>query len=279
MIPKLKPKIIESIDIEDKIIGKVAGINLKNIDLENEIDINAYIKSIKKIIDIDFDNIYIEGQDNFNDNALDLIQKELNLKIDKGYKTKIYDLPIMIKNIFRFTGEDIREKEVLIILDNVKGVKNVIEDISKQCKFISIYGLNDSENDDIYEYILEQTGLSVFCPVNLENVIKNYSLIINLSKSSFSDKLYKKIKRSTIIFDFGENEKKFNTIQDFGYKLKDFKLKEVVYLNKVINSSQFHALKNATGIENIIPKYIISGKHYYSIEEYITQFIRFKGKF
>lgn len=279
MIPKLKPKIIESIDMEDKTIGKVAGINLKNIDLENEIDINAYIKSIKKIMDIDFNNIYIEGQDEFDDNALDLIQKELSLNIDKGYITKLDHLPIMIKNIFRFTGEDIREKEVLIILDDIKGVKGLIETVSKQCKFVSIYGLNESENEDIYEYILEQTGLSVFCPINLDNVIKNYSLIINLSKSVFTDNLYKKTKRSTIIFDLGGNEKKFHTIQDFGYKLKDFKLKETVYLNKVINSSEFYAFKAATGREDIIPKYIISGKYRYSIQEYITQFIRFKGKF
>lgn len=277
LIPKLKPKIIDTIEIEDKIVGKIAGINLKDIDLQNKDDINEYLKSIKSIIDSDFNNLYIEGQEEMGEELIKYIGKELHLSIDTGYSNKIRYLPEMIVNIFKVLKEEPSQKELLIVGEDSKTIKQFAVNISNQFKFISIYGVD--EDDDVYDFILENTGVSAFFPTDLNKVIKNYSVIINLSDYIFDSSYYEKTKRSTIVFDFGNTNKQFSTIQDFGYKIKNLKMKQTPYLSKVINSSLCESFKSEVEHDYIVPKSIISGGKAYGIEEYIKLFIKFKGKF
>lgn len=279
MIPKFKPKIIDTIKIEDKVIGEIAGINLKDIDFKTQADIDEYLKSIKNILDSNIGNLYIEGQEDMSEDLIRYIEEKLNLKIENGYSNKIQHLPYMIKNIFKFLKENPSEKEILIIGDDLNMIKNVAVKISSKFKFISIYGMSEDNKDDVYEYILENTGASIFFPTDLNKVIKSYDVIINLADSIFNESCYRKTKRSTIVFDFSNTNKQFNTIHDFDYKIQKLNPKQSIYFDKGINSSLCQGFKNVVGEDLISPENIISRGEVYGIQEYIKLFIRLKGKF
>lgn len=279
MMPKFKPEIIDTIEMEGRTIGKIAGINLKDVDLKDENDINAYLKSVKSIMPMNFKDLYIEGQEKISKDIIETIEEKLHLNIEPGYKNKIKYLPHMIQNIFKALKEEQSQREFLIIGRDPNGIKEVAVNIADQFKFISIYGMGEDESDDVYEYVLEKTGASIFVPTDLKGVIKNYSVIINLDDSTLNELHYRNIKKGVIFFDFGTNNREFDAIQDFEYKIKNFKSKQIACFAKAINSSICEGFKNELGDDCIVPSGIISRGEVYEIDEYIKLFIRFKGKF
>lgn len=277
MIPQLSPSIVDTIEIKDRLVGKIAGINLKDIDFEDIEQRKSYIDSIKKLGIVDFSNLYIEGQDKISSDTIDYMQRELNLNINNGYINKVKHLPYMICKIFKALKQDTSQEEILIIGKNSKKVGEIAVKISPHFKFISAYGLHEDEKDTVYDYILDNTGISTFFPTDLKDVIKNYSIIINLSHSILNETIYKKTKKSTIIIDFSNEGIEFNSIQDFSYYIKN--LKRSPCFADIIDSV---ILENFGGeIEDncIIPKKVISHNKIYDIDEYIGSFVKLKGKF
>ena len=283
MISKFKTKIIDTVEIEDKIAGKIVGINLKDINFEIQKDINEYLKSIKNIIDLDldnvYDNLYIEGQEDMDDEVIRYIEEEVALNIDSGNSNRIEYLPEMIENIFKALKEDPYEKELLIIGEDLDIIKDVAIKMSDKFKFISIYGMDEDKNEDLYDSILESKGISIFSPTDLSKVIRSYSVIINLSDFVFNESNYRRAKKSAIIFDFCNKNKKLDTIHDFTYKIKNLKGEEGNYFDKGINSSLCECFKATVGEDYIIPKNIISKGKVYRIQEYIELYLKSKGKF
>ena len=276
-LPKIKPKIIDDIIIESDIIGKIVGINLKPIDFDDESQLQEFLNAIIKLKSENSTRLFIEGHENLSKEKINNIEQFTNMKIPDGENTKIINLPFVMKDICKTIKENLEEKEILVICDNKEKTKRIIKEISKDVKFVTAIGCEE-DNDEIYEYILEETGLSLFYPSNIKRILENYSIIINLIDDVELD--FSKVRRNCIVFDFGkgnslDNKKRPPFIEDFGFNLADLGIKENKFIKSKILSSLSEAL---TGDKNKKIKYLYSDKNYYSIKDYVNLFIKLKGK-
>lgn len=56
----------------------------------------------------------------------------------------------------------------MILDDNIDRIKKTIEEISNYVGYITVVGLKEEEQNHLYDYILEETGISIFYPLNIE---------------------------------------------------------------------------------------------------------------
>lgn len=170
-----------------------------------------------------------------------------------------------------------RYKEVLILCNDKEKVKEVIKNLAKEIKFITVYGFNEEEGEELYDYILDEIGLSIFHTKDFYNIIDNYDIIINfLDKINLKNVIKKK---KSIVFDFTSNENRQYFIKDCGYDLKDLSISNTKWFNSIINTQIFKFLLE-NNKNNINPKYIITkSNNCYTIKEYIDLFIKIKGRF
>ena len=282
LLPSMKPKIIDDITQDENIIGIIAGINIKPIDFENNKDLEEYIMAIKSIKPEGYSNLYIEDYKHIPKNIIDYIEKSLNMKISNGQYIRISYIPLVITEIYKLLKDRIETKETLILCKDKEMTKEIIKIISKDIKFITISGCNEKDNQEIYEYILDETGLSLFQSSNIDKILDNYSVIINLIDN------YKinspKIKRNCIIFDYGEenylieNRDRHNTvnrIEDFIFDIKDLQIDSNEWVDSGVHSDLYEVFNKNT--KQSMPC-IYSGGEYYSIRDYVSCFIKLKGK-
>lgn len=237
------------------------------------------MKAIKEIKEVEDTNLYIEGQEYFKQDVLDYIEEMVDMKISNGEDTKIKYLPMIMKDIFKSMKDSLEEKEVLVICDDKEKSKKIIKGISKDAVFITAIGCNKDEQEEIYDYILEEVGLSLFYPSNINRVLENYSLIINFTDNIKYD--FSRTRRNCVFFDFGfgnniGNRKKFPIIKDIGFSLKDLGLNETKWLDKVVKASVREALEEKNGQSKV---YLYIDNDYYLIKDYINLFIKVKGHF
>lgn len=261
----------------DFILGKVGAINLKSIDLNKEVELTNFIKSIEKIKDKECNRVFIEGYENLEKNTLDRFKEELNLFTENGEFLQLLNLSLVIKTFFDILREDLRAKEVLILCNNKEKAKVIIKELAKEVKFITIYGLNEEEGEELYEYILDGIGLSIFHTKNFYNIIGNYSVIINvLDRMNFKKTIAKK---TSIIFDFTSNTGGPHWIRDYGYDFKDMGVRNTKWFTSIV-SSQILEFILENNIGTIKPKYIITkDNNYYTFKEYIDLFVKVRGCF
>lgn len=278
LIPSIKPKIIDNILIEEKIVGKVVGINLKPFDPSYKSNLDIYLMAIKELKEEDDTKLFIEGQENFNKETLDYIQEFTGMKILDGENTRIKSLSLIVREIYTLLKEDIQEKEVLIICSDKDKTKRLIKSIAKDLRFITAIGYGDENHEEVYEYILEETGLSLFYTSNIDRILENYSIIINLMDNVSID--FSKARRNCIIFNFVKDSFSSNTkrppfIEDFAFDLEDLCIDGTGWLNNKVHSSLFEGLIEDKA-QNA--KYIYAGNNYYTIKDYINLYIKIKGK-
>lgn len=277
LLPKLNPRIIDNILIEENIIGKIVGINLKPIDLEDEHQLKEYLNAIIKLKDENSTKLFIEEYENLSKKVISQIEEFTNMKVANGEETRITNIHLVMNDICHILKENLEDKEILIICDNKEKTKRIIKEISKGVKFVTTIGC-EKDNDEIYEYILGETGISLFFPSNVDRVLENYDMIIN-----FVDNLelnLSKVRKNCMIFDFGKgndlgSRKGPPPINDFAFNLKDLGIKENQFIGKKITSDLFEALveNRNRGI-----KYLYAGGNYYSIKDYVSSFIKVKVK-
>ena len=263
---------------ENDIIGRMAGINLKPIDFDDEYKLKEYLNAIMKLKDEDCTKLFIEGYEKLNKETIYHIQEFTNMKILDGEETRINNLPLVMKDICNLMKEDIAEKEILVICDDKEKTKRTIKEISKDVRFVTAIGCEEY-NDEIYEYILEETGLSLFYPVNIDRILENYSMIINLMDGLSLD--FSKVRRNCIVFDFGQgnslhNNKRPPFIQDFAFNFNDLGVNKNRLMQNRVLSNLFEALVEDRKKDI---KYLYSEGNYYSIKDYVNLFIKVKGKF
>lgn len=279
LLPKIKPNIIDDIVKKESVIGKVAGINLKPIELNDEKELERYIMGIRNIKTEDCTKLYIEDHQYIPYEILEYIENALDMKISKGNATKIDQIPLIIRKIYKLLEEDLVEKEVLILSKDKEILKKMIKGISKDLKLITAMGYDNKYENEIYEYILEETGLSLFYSSNINKILGNYSIIINLMNDFNLD--VSKIKRNCIIFNFSErsvveNEvRKFNKIDDLIFQLKDTDVNETKWIAKDLYSDLYESL---AGNSKHKVSYLSCGNNCYTIEEYVNLFIKHRGK-
>lgn len=277
LLPKIKPKIIEDILKEDKVIGKIVGINLKPMDLNNQENLDKFLEALLELKYEDSNTLFIEGYENLSSLTLESIQDITKMKIFNGEYTRLSNILVVIRKIFSILKEDLEDKEILVVCDEKEIAKRIIKEISKGFRFITSIGCEEY-NDEIYEYILEETGLSLFYPINIHKILSRYSVIINYTEKLEFD--ISKAKRNAIVFNFSkidlkDNKNRTHFIEDYGFDFKELGIK-TEWINHKITSSLFESL---LGMENHSINYLISGNNYYSLKDYVNLFIKVKGRF
>lgn len=275
---RFKPEIIDEIQGIDGIIGKVAGINIKSIDFNDELDLNHYIKSIEKLKTDSYERLFIEEFREISKEKIDYLQKSLNIIIDDGEYIRLLHLPLVIKEILKNVKSDLKEKEVLVISDNKEKTKIIIKSIAPDFRFITATGCEHNDHEEIYKYILEETGLSLFYSTNINKILGNYSIIINLIDNVRLDN--SKIKKNCFIFDFAKgsslrNRRRPPVINDFAFDINELGISNNKWIGNKANSRLFYSL---CGKENHRVKYLTSVKDYFTIKDYIECFVNIKGK-
>ncbi len=276
-LPLFKPVILEKIKKEEIVIGKVGAVNLKSIDFNSEEQLNKFIKSIEKIQDEDCVSILMEEYIDLDSSILETLKKNLNIFSGSGMLKKIVDLPIVIRKIFNILNEDIKDKEVLILSDDKEKAKEIIKELAKDIRFITVYGLDEEEEEELYQYILYEIGLSIYHTKDFYNTIENYSVVINLIDRINLSKTIRK--KDSIVFDFSSGNNESSLIKDYGYDLKDLAIKKSKWFGPIINTKMIEFLLEEN-INNIKPKYLITKENnYYTFKEYVELFIKIRGRF
>jgi len=225
LIPQIKPKVVNYFyDSEGNAVGKAVGIILKDYD-ESDL-VQEFILALEKLKNDRLQFLLIEDLHIFNKGQLELIEKSTNLKVVNGMNILVDFLPIVLDSIYRLLDKDLKSKEVLVIGNKEEVTKKVIESICKVVRFVTITGNFQKESvENIYQYILEKTGLSVFYSKNIDRILTNYSIIINLIDNCRLNN--KTLRNDAIIFDFSfdkylSRELRYNSkltvIEDFIFK-------------------------------------------------------------
>lgn len=281
ILPKYRPRVIDDIIKEEKVIGCVLAINLKEIDLRADSCLDEYINKILNLKSEEDNLLYIEGLEDIDINILNEIELRTSMTIPTGEKNWFYNVPIILKRLLKHLNENSFEDEVLIICGDKEKTVELIKMIPEDLRFISIIGKNEDILEEIYEVILEDTGISLFQPSNIENTIKDYNVIINLSNEVIGD--FKSMRRKAIIFDLSSTKSLSKIIGDY---------KHNIIINSIsISIKNTDILKNIWVGEEVSPRVyelLMADKckefnkiqwknHYYSINEFINKVIKIKG--
>ncbi len=168
---------------------------------------------------------------------------ETNLKILDGMNAIIYFFPIVLE-------EYIREKEIVIFNGDKEITKEFILSLSKKVKSITLIEENEDIVEEIYNFVLEKTGLSIFHSKNINRILKNYPIIINFNNNT---KIHgNQIRKEALIFDFSlkkglkaylEDTRK-GIIEDFIFKTESLDIVESNWIAIQVNSSIYEYFNN-----------------------------------
>lgn len=282
ILPKYRPRVIDDIIKGEEVIGHVLGINLKAVDLKVDSFLDEYINKILSLKSEEDKLLYIEGLEDIESNILKEIELRTSMAIPTGENNWFYNVPIILKQLLKHLNENSFENEVLIICGDKEKTLKLIKTIPEDLRFISIIGKNENVLEEIYEIILDETGISLFQPNNIENTIKDYNVIINLSDEGIID--FKSIRRKAIIFDLSSTKYLSKIIEDS---------KHNIFINSIsISIKDKDISKNIWVGEEVTPRVcelLIADEckefskiqwknHNYSIKEFINKEIKIKGK-
>lgn len=277
-IPSYKPKIIDSIIKDEILLGDVAGIVTRPIDYTNESQLEKYIKNINNIKTKNHTKIYIEDYNKIPIKTMDKIINETELNLIYGDTTRILNIPNIIKEIHKYLKQDYYSKDTLIICSDICKLKSTLDALSDDIRFFTVVGVDSSKKEEIYEEILDSTGISIFQPSNLEKVIKNYGIIINFNDIIEFD--VNSIRNESLILDFSRlkpfaviNKAKKSILID---EIKvDMKLDSYKWIERRVTPDLSEALGQK---EDIKFRQIGTKNNFYYIKDYIYDEIKIKGK-
>lgn len=281
LLPKYKARVLDNILKGEEVIGHILGINLKEVDLSIENNLDEYINNILSLKSEDDTLLYIEGLEDINVDILKEIETRTSMTIPTGESIWLYNVPIVMNQLLKGLNEDSFEEEVLIICGQLEKSLDLIRTLSKDLRFISIIGNDGVILEQIYETILEDTGISLFQPVNIVNSIKNYSIIINLSEDVFTN--LKNIRRKATIFDCSiskhltdlVNSSKNNIIIDsISINISDTDILTGRWIENEVSPKLYELLMADEPKEFYR---ILWKKQYYFLKDFINREIKIKG--
>lgn len=242
------------------------------------------IKALNKLRDEDTEVFLMENLYMFNRLQLNIIEKETGLKIVDGMDVLMGFLSLALTSIYKILGEDLKNREALIIGREEELTQKAIEAICKDVSFITIIGDFDKEDvERIYQHVLEKTGLSIFFSKKIDRILTNYSIIINLIDNCSINT--RRLRNDAIIFDFSIDKQFSRSI------IKDTKLtvvEDFVFRGDGINLNGKGLIP--TLVPSYIYEYLAQGKdedfygvyangNIYSTAEFVHLNIKNKGKF
>lgn len=217
IIPKYRARIIDDIIKGERVIGRVLGINLKPIDLSVDSCLDEYVNNILNLKSEEDTLLYIEGLESIDRSILKEIESRTSMKIPTGENSWLYNIPILLKQLLKHLSENSFGDEVLIICGDKEKTFQLIKTLPEDLRFISMIGKDEEVLEEIYEKILDDTGISLFQPSNIKNTIKDYNVIINLSDEVIGD--FKNIRRKAIIFDLSNTKSLSRLVEDYKHNI------------------------------------------------------------
>ena len=281
-LPTIRPRVLGDIyNKEEIIIGKAAGVFLKDYNIKGEL-VDGLILAIEKLKDEYVDTLILDDLLLLNKGDIEKIKNNTQLMVVDGIKVLVFFLPFVLKSIYQGLKEDLKEKEVLIIGDEEEVTKELIEALSQEVRFITLVGDYENSIDNIYEYILEKTGLSIFYSKRIDRILTNYSIIINL-KDKYSLNM-NRIRKEALIFDFSmekglanikDRPNRLTVIEDFIFSIDQLDIKANPFISPLIPSylyEYFYPYRYGDLVGLLIHGMV------YTIEDFIDHKIINKGK-
>lgn len=277
-VRQILPAVVDEIVKDGEILAKVAGVNLKRIEISDEAQMRKFIQGIEKIKPDDADKIFIEEFENKPIEIIRNIEEETGLKFSLGRNTKISNIYNLINEIYNTLNVDNNSTDTLIITDDKELLMDVIADLQDYINFFSVIGMDVNIRDEVYDQVLTHSGISIFQPESIGKILSNYGTIIN-----FNDRLdidVNRIRNNAVILDFSQNKsfkvleknkKNVIYIEDIGFKMEI----NNIGTDGIISSALWEALgmdeKNKCS-------HIYTRGGYYTISEFVENKHIKKGK-
>lgn len=212
--------------------------------------------------------------ENLDIEILNRIILETNTCLCSGQDIKDFNIIPILKIILNKIKEPFDTREILLLCESKDKIKYIFKNMGKDFKFITVFGC-EKDYDEIYEYILEETGISIFYSYRLPKIIDKYNIIINYMDNVEFD--ISRIKKNAIVFDFNENKpiaaKRRTTITDFGFDFKTLEIESKFIFENIINSQMYNLIMDN---KPKIAEYIYSYEDYHLMKKYIEDFLQIK---
>lgn len=194
-----KPRIVTTfINDQNIVIGKGVGVFTEYENIKREQYLHGIV-SIKKLALESEKIIVLDLMHLLTLEELDYIQRVTKLKVVDGKDVRIYFTPYVLKKIYNALEEELIDKELLIISDNSILANRLVVDMSKDMRFLTVFGVNLVEQVELSKIVYDSTGLSIFFTNHIDKILGNYHIIINLSENLNLD--LKDLRSRAIVFD------------------------------------------------------------------------------
>lgn len=274
-MPRYKPQILDHIYLDEEIVGYVMGNNLKEIDFFCENEIGTFIENVHKLELNNLSKLYIEGCDSFNSEILSQIKKAGKYSILTGDNIRIKNLGLLLERISKLLNRQVYKNDLLIVCDDKARLLEIIKTLPKELNCIASLGILE---DDLYEDILKETGVSIYEPRRMEKAIKNFNIIINFSERTLLD--ISNIRNQGLVIDYSSNK----TLQEVTKLNKSIVYIEDLYFPSKLNSKWIEKFISSRLYETIYPgkieefgKIYSQASHFY-LDEYINSKIKIRGR-
>lgn len=277
LFPLFKPKVLGNITKGNREVGRAVGINTKPLRNLDDREYIRFVEAINKIKTEADNTIYIENFEIYSLEFFSLIEERTELKFCTGDNIRTQNIPLILSEITKELSHELRSADTLIICNSRDRIIEIIKGLSDFINFFTVIGVETSIKDEVYDYVYECIGISIFQPNNIGKIIKNYSTIINTMDE--------------IRFDIG-NIRNQSVIIDFSFK-KPFKpitisKKNCIYIEDI--NFKVHAC-NEWIKEYIQPELheglmeeetefsqIYTNNDYFYLKDYILSKVKIKGR-
>ena len=196
---KVISKYFNEQDEEIKGYGIEIFVPPKNNDKQKYID--KIIKGIELVKDEQISIICIDRLKSLQNEEILQIEQKYNIEISNGKKNNMKMAWDIINRICNYKNINIKEKEILFIGDETKETRDLVLDIAKDVKYLTILAKENEFIQNLTNEIFNNTGLSIHVVEKIEDKLKKYRIIIN-SKDDYVMNI-NNITKKTIIFDLG----------------------------------------------------------------------------
>ncbi|KGG80607.1 hypothetical protein Y919_05075 [Caloranaerobacter azorensis H53214] len=199
----------------NEVKGYGVGIFLEDEYGDYDKIINRILNGINCLNLMDIDRIFLYRIDLLNSNSIKFVQQEYNIKVCDGRELKCKVIIYALKKLLKEKYDLFRDKEILIISDNTDLSRDIVFEIAKEFKYVTVLGEDEKFVIELEDYILNETGLSIYTAQFIKKLNK-YNIIVNLNSKlnlNVSD-----IYSNSIIFDFSIERVIFKEMSRIGKK-------------------------------------------------------------
>lgn len=251
---KIKPKVVcKYINNNNEVKGYGVGIFLEDKDDNYKEIAERIVNSINYLSLEDIEKIFLYRIDLLDSESIEYIQHKYNIKVCDGIDLKCKMIIYALKKLFKDKYNLFKEKEILIISDRTDVSRDMVFEIAKEFKYITVLGEDKEFIGELADDILNEIGLSIYTTIKHIRKLNKYSIIINLNNNLKLNVL--DICDNSIIFDFSVEraifkeinrmKKKVAVITDFIFKRnQDIKSLPIGYeFNKEIPSYLYQSIQ------------------------------------